>query len=50
MQKSKTAKKSSPDKFAGIGRNAGVELTESQLGQATGGQAAGGVVSLKIKL
>jgi hypothetical protein len=40
MQKSrsaKTAPKSSPDKLSQTGRKVGVELTESQLGQASGG-------------
>ena len=46
MQKSKPARKSSPDRFTKIGRrHAGVELTESQLGQAVGG-----IVTDKIKL
>ena len=36
-QSTKTAPKSSPDKLSRIGRKAGVELTESQLGQASGG-------------
>ena len=45
MQKSKstkTAPKSSPDKLSQIGRKVGVELTESQLGQASGGLTATG--------
>lgn len=40
MQKSKAAKpapKSSPDRLTKVDRKIGVELTESQLGQATGG-------------
>lgn len=44
MQTSKSAKaavKSPTDKLSRIGRKVGVQLTESQLGQATGGATGG---------
>jgi hypothetical protein len=47
----KTAKpKTSPDTLSKTGGKAGIQLTETQLGQASGGFGSGGGTGLKIKL